>query len=172
MGELILHVEIGLEEKVLRYKLPLKDHLSLEWSWREDPSRGGMECTILTHIIAGTNVISIQNKKNPLHWKALDSTMAMNNDVDFPTSAHNLLLKLGLAGEDRQAHRSRIVNIQASPQAARKKRFTWLDLDCFRHQTQPHSALSLAQKTQTGNGKRTIFRGALNHMDCLALKPP
>jgi hypothetical protein len=64
LEDLIQHMETPLKESVLKYKLPLKDHLSLEWSWREELSRGGMECTILTHINAGSNAISIQNKRH------------------------------------------------------------------------------------------------------------
>jgi hypothetical protein len=53
-----------LEEKVLRYKLTLKDRPKLEWAWQEDKSRGGMECTILAHIETGTNALNIQNKRH------------------------------------------------------------------------------------------------------------
>jgi hypothetical protein len=123
-------VEIGLNENVLRYKLPLKDQLNLEWSWWEEPSKGGMECTILAHIPTKTNTISVQNKRH-LHWKALDSITAMNNDVEFATPTHSLLLKSKVMGEDRQAQKSKAANTQASPQATKKKRFTRLDFECF-----------------------------------------
>jgi hypothetical protein len=66
LSGLTQHLETELEEKVLRYKLTLKYGLSFEWSWQEEPSRGGMECTILTHINAGTNALNIH-----LHWKVL-----------------------------------------------------------------------------------------------------
>jgi hypothetical protein len=59
MDELIQHIAIGLEENVLRHKLLLKDQLSLEWSWQEESSRGGSECTILAHIPTGSNPVSI-----------------------------------------------------------------------------------------------------------------
>jgi hypothetical protein len=123
-------MEAGLEESVLMYKLPLKDRLSLEWSWREEPSRGRMECTILTHITIGTNAINIQNKRH-LHWKVLDSIMEMNNEVEFTAPAHNLLLKFGTPGEDKQGYKSRVANIcqhSGLPQVVRKKHFTRLDL--------------------------------------------
>jgi hypothetical protein len=93
-------VETGLKESVLRYKLPLNDRFSLEWSWWEELSRGGMECTILARINAGSNAISIQNKRR-IHWKRLESITAMNNEVEFIVSTHNLLLKTGAQGEDR-----------------------------------------------------------------------
>jgi hypothetical protein len=64
MDELIQHIAIGLEENVVRHKLLLKDQLSLEWSWQEELSRGGSECTILAHIPIGSNLVSIQNKKH------------------------------------------------------------------------------------------------------------
>lgn len=50
--DLTQRLETELEEKVLRYKLTLKDRLSFEWSWQEELSRGRMECTILAHISA------------------------------------------------------------------------------------------------------------------------
>ncbi|CAK9212754.1 unnamed protein product [Sphagnum troendelagicum] len=52
----------------------------------------------------------------------------MNNEIEFSASAHNLLLKTKPANTDRQAHKNQTVNIQALPQAARKKRYTKLDL--------------------------------------------
>ncbi len=48
-ADLIQRIEVELEEKVLIYKLTLKDQPKLEWSWQEVPNRGGVECTILTH---------------------------------------------------------------------------------------------------------------------------
>ncbi len=64
-------LETELEEKVLRYKLTIKMHPQLEWSWLKEPSRGGTKCTILAHIDSGTSALSIQNKCH-LHWKVLD----------------------------------------------------------------------------------------------------
>jgi hypothetical protein len=84
MDELIQHITIGLEENVLRHKLLLKDQFSLEWSWQEELSRGGSECTILAHILIGSNPVSIQNKKH-LHWKAVKSISSMNNEIEFAT---------------------------------------------------------------------------------------
>jgi hypothetical protein len=100
LEDFIQCVATGLEESMLSYKLPLKDHLSFEWSWREELSRGGMESTILAHINAGSNAISIQNKRH-LHWIKLESITAMNNEVKFIALAHNLLLKTRAQGEDR-----------------------------------------------------------------------
>jgi hypothetical protein len=57
--DLTQRLEIELEDKVLRYKFALKDRLHLEWSWQKELNRGGMECTILAHISAGTNALSI-----------------------------------------------------------------------------------------------------------------
>jgi hypothetical protein len=36
---------------------------NLEWNWKEEPKRGGFECTILTHVLAGANLVNIQIKK-------------------------------------------------------------------------------------------------------------
>jgi hypothetical protein len=49
----------------------------------------------------------------------------MNNEIEFATPAHNLLLKKGAGGE---VHENKAASRQTSPQAPRKKRFTPLDL--------------------------------------------
>jgi hypothetical protein len=36
---------------------------NLEWTWREEPNKGGFECTILAHVLVKINPINIQNKK-------------------------------------------------------------------------------------------------------------
>jgi hypothetical protein len=46
----------------------------------------------------------------------LDAISTMNNEVEFVAPAHNLLLNM-------------ISSVQVSIQAARKKRFTYLDLE-------------------------------------------
>jgi fructose/tagatose bisphosphate aldolase len=53
---------------------------------------------------------------------------SMNNEVEFAIPAHNLLKKTDVENTTRQAHKNRMASILASPQAARKKRFTKLDL--------------------------------------------
>ncbi len=125
-ADLIQCLEVKLEEKALRYKLMLKDRPQLEWSWQEEASRGGTECTILAHIDTTNNALSIQNKRH-LHWKALDSTLGMSNEVEFSASTHNLLMKTETENSTRQESKNRSASIQASPQAARKKRFTKLN---------------------------------------------
>jgi hypothetical protein len=52
----------------------------------------------------------------------------MNNDIEFATPAHNLLRKTDTGNTARQAHMNSSASLLASPQAARKKRFTKLDL--------------------------------------------
>ncbi len=64
LADITQNIEPELEDKVLRYSLNLKDCLSFEWSWQEDQSRGGWECTILTHISTGSSAISVQNKRH------------------------------------------------------------------------------------------------------------
>jgi hypothetical protein len=129
MDELIQHIAIKLEENVLKHKLLLKDQLSLKWSWQEELSRGESECTIFAHIPTGSNPVNIQNKKH-LHSKALESISSMNNKIEFVAPAHNLLLKQGVGGKECQVHKNKAASRQTSPQAARKKRFTPLDLGC------------------------------------------
>ncbi len=126
-ANLIQCLELELEENILRYKWSIREHLHLEWSWQEEKSRGGMDCTILAHIEIGTSALSTQNKRH-LHWKVLDPAQEMNNDIEFATPTHNLLRKTDTGNTVRQAHRNSSVSLLASPQAARKKRYTKLDL--------------------------------------------
>jgi hypothetical protein len=86
-----------------------------------------MDCTILAHIETGTSALSTKNKRH-LHWKFLDPAQEMNNDIDFVTLAHNLLRKIDSGNLVRQSHRNNTASLLASPQAARKKSFTKLDL--------------------------------------------
>jgi len=113
-ADLTQRLEMELEEKVLRYKLTLKDRPQLEWSWQEEMSRGGMECTILAHIDTGTSALSIQNKRH-LHWKALDLIPNMNNEVEFLASAHNSLKKIEVENTSHHAHKNHSASILASP---------------------------------------------------------
>jgi hypothetical protein len=118
---------LELEENILRYKLSIREHLHFEWSWQEEKSRGGMDCTILAHIETGTNALSTRNKRH-LHWKVLDPAHEMNNDIKFATPTHNLLRKTEIGNTVRQAHRNSSISLLASPQVARKKGFTKLNL--------------------------------------------
>jgi hypothetical protein len=86
-----------------------------------------MECTILVFIHTGLKGVSVQKRKN-LHWIALDHTPDLNNEVAFTVPAHNLLMRKGEVDSSRQELRNRSASIQASPQAARKKRLTRLDM--------------------------------------------
>ncbi|CAM6055883.1 unnamed protein product [Sphagnum tenellum] len=126
-ADFIQRLELELEENILRFKWCIKDQPHLEWSWQEEKNRGGMDCTIVVHIDTGTSALSTQNKRH-LHWKVLDPTQEMNNDMEFSTSAHNLLRKTDTGNSTSQAHRNKSASLLASPQAARKKRFTKLDL--------------------------------------------
>jgi hypothetical protein len=59
LANIIQCLETKLEEKVLRYKLALKDQLHFKWSWQKELSRGGMECIVIIHINTRTSVLSI-----------------------------------------------------------------------------------------------------------------
>jgi hypothetical protein len=52
-GELIHRVEVELKDQILRYNLSINEKPRLEWSWQDEPNRGGTECTILVHIHTG-----------------------------------------------------------------------------------------------------------------------
>jgi hypothetical protein len=125
-ADLTQRLETKLEEKMLRYKLTIKVRPQLEWSWLKEPSRGGMECTILAHIDSGTNALSTQNKRH-LHWKVLDGKQEMGNELEFSAPAHNLLMKTEAVHLEHQENKNRSTSIQASPQAARKKCYTKLN---------------------------------------------
>ncbi|CAM6028211.1 unnamed protein product [Sphagnum balticum] len=129
-ADLTQRLEVELEEKVLRYKLSISDRPQLEWAWQEVVGRGGLECTILAHIDTGFNALSIQNKRH-LHWKVLELAQGMkgmNNEAEFATPAHNLLMKTVPENSIRPGNQNRSASIQASPQAARKKKFVKLDI--------------------------------------------
>jgi hypothetical protein len=126
--DLIHQMELELEEQILRFKFTINERFQLEWSWQEELSRGGMECTILVHIDTGAKGVSVQKRKH-LHWKALEQTLNLDNEVAFAAQAHNLLIRSGDEDSTRQALRNRWASLKASPQAARKKkRFTRLDM--------------------------------------------
>jgi hypothetical protein len=55
----------------------------------------------------------------------------MNNEIEFAAPAHNLLLKQGVGGEERQVHKNKVANRHTLLQAARKKHFKPLDLGRF-----------------------------------------
>ncbi len=115
-----------MEEKALRYNFAIKTRPQLDWTWSKEPGRGGTECTILAHIDSGISALSIQNKRH-LHWKVLDNKLGMGNEVEFAAPAHNLLMKTGTIQSEYQETKNRSASTQASPQAARKKRYTKLD---------------------------------------------
>jgi hypothetical protein len=73
-----------------------------------------MDCTILVHIDTGTSALSKQNKRH-LHWKVLDPTQEMNNNIEFSTPAHNLLRKTNTGNSTCQAHRNKSASLLASP---------------------------------------------------------
>jgi len=126
-ADLVLHLEAELEQKILRYKLAIRECLHLEWSWQVEPGRGRMECTIFAHIHIGTSAICVQNERH-LYWKETDSITVMKNEAEFATEAHDLLLKNGPSRIDHQTYKHRMVSILASPQVARKRRYIRLDL--------------------------------------------
>ncbi len=155
--ELTQRIELELEEKILRFKLNIDERPQLEWVWHEEPNRGGIECTILAHIDTGASALSIQNKKH-LHWKALDHIPNMNNEVEFATSAHNLLKKVHAGDTTRQAHNNKVASFFASPQAARKKRFTKLDLTRVPSSQEISGVLSQEDKMSAGGGQKPTPR--------------
>jgi hypothetical protein len=86
-----------------------------------------MECTILIYIHMGLKGVNVQKRKY-LQWTALEHTPSLNNEVAFTAPAHNLLMRSSAEDTTRQALRNRSASIRAFPQAAKKKRFTRLDM--------------------------------------------
>jgi hypothetical protein len=113
LEELTKDVESELEENILRFSLSLKGRLTLEWSWQEDQTKGGWECTILAHINTGQSGISAQKRRN-LHWKTLESILGMNNNIAFAGPTHGLLLKTGLTSSDHQIRKSASASLLTS----------------------------------------------------------
>ncbi|CAM6059064.1 unnamed protein product [Sphagnum tenellum] len=159
--ELMQRIELELEEKVLRLKLSIVERPQLEWIWHEEQSRGGIECTILAHIDTRASALSIQNKKH-LHWKALDAIPNMNNKVEFVAAAHNLLKKVDAGNTSRQAFNNKAASILASPQAAKKKRFTKLDLSRVSSPLEISGTLFQEDKTGAREGPRHTPRDESN----------
>jgi len=160
LADITQRLETELEKKVLRYKLALKDRLHFEWSWQEELSKGGMECTILAHINTRTSVLSIQNKRH-LHLKALEDIPSMNNEIEFSASAHNLLLKTGAESTARQTHKNHIASTQASPQAAKKKRFTKLDITTL-EPTRMDNVIRTGAEREADDGGQDSLTSATN----------
>jgi len=52
----------------------------------------------------------------------------MNNEMELSAPVHSLLMKADLMNSSRLESKNRAASMQASPQAARKKRFTKLDI--------------------------------------------
>jgi hypothetical protein len=175
-ADLIQRLETEMEEKVLRYKLSIKARPMLEWSWMKESSRGGTECTILAHIDSGTSALSIQNKRH-LHWKELDDKTSMGNEMEFSALAHSLLMKTEAVQSEHQEIKNRSANFQASPQAARKKRYTKLNFAALasteaKEESNPGrmgevdgplESLASAYDTETGSFGSKAARNRLNY---------
>jgi len=111
--DFIHRVEVELEEQILKYKLNISERPQLEWSWQDALNRGGMECTILVYIHTDEKRVSVQKRKY-LHWKALEQTPNLNNEVAFVAPTHNLLMRSGAEHTTCQAFRNRSASICAS----------------------------------------------------------
>jgi len=57
----------------------------------------------------------------------LDGETGMGNEMEFSTPAHSLLMKTEAVQSEHQKNKNRSASFQASPQAARKKRYTKLN---------------------------------------------
>jgi hypothetical protein len=123
--DLTLRLKAELEDKVLRHKMAIRENLCLEWCWREESGKGGTECTILAHIRTSP-ALNIQNKRH-LHWKDIEPILDLNNETGVAVTAHSLLLKRDPPSSEHHTHKQKMASLLASPQAARKKRFTRLE---------------------------------------------
>ncbi len=97
----------------------------------------------------------------------------MNNEVEFVISTHNLLLKKVTEEKDCQFYKNMISSVQSSPQVARKKRFTYLNLERFRasNATTP-SDISIFQEPEKdqredNNWEPTSKQGSIDNTTAL-----
>jgi hypothetical protein len=154
--DLVRRLEAELKNKILRYKMKIKDNLQLEWCWQAEPGGGGMECTILAHIRTGSSALSVQNKRH-LHWKEIEIISTMNNNTRGAMAAHNLLLKKDPSSTNHLEYKHKMASILASPQAARKKRFIKLELGSAETslpaRTNPFQRLKTTGDTSQHNSK-------------------
>jgi hypothetical protein len=67
--DLVRLLEAKLEEKILRYKMVIKDNLQLKWCWQAEPGRGGWSAPssptyglVLAHSVFKTNGTSTGRK--------------------------------------------------------------------------------------------------------------
>ncbi len=81
----------------------------------------------------------------------------MNNDIEFATSTHNLLRKTDIGNTICQTHKNSSTSLLASPQAARKKRFTKLDLALMIASGQNTNAtMSTGKEAENKNSKPSL----------------
>ncbi len=81
----------------------------------------------------------------------------MNNEVEFSAPAHNLLMKTEAENLARQENKNRSASIQASPQAARKKWFTKLNIMTLIPSRNDSATFTCAdQETNNGDQKLPI----------------
>jgi hypothetical protein len=170
-ADLTQRLETELEEKVLRYKLTITTRPLLEWSWLKEHGRSGTECTILAHIHSGTSALSIQNKRH-LHWKELDGKIGMGNEMEFSAPAHSLLMKTKAVQSEHQENKNRSASFQASPQAARKKRYMKLNFATLAS-TGAVKEPSPGQEEKENDpcGSMEIEEGKINGIDRLQSRP-
>ncbi|CAM6035423.1 unnamed protein product [Sphagnum compactum] len=84
------------------------------------------------------------------------SIPGMNNEVEFSASAHSLLLKTGSENSDCQVHKNQTTSIQASPEAAKKKRYTKLDLATIEPPRTVSATLTLDAREAEVDGQKNL----------------
>ncbi len=153
-GELSHRVESELLEHILRFKLTLTERPYLEWTWHDEPNRGGKECTILAHIHTGTNRVSVQKRKH-LHWMDLTLTPSLSNESELTIVAHSLLRGLEVPDIARHIPKNKPLSSQASPQAARKKkRFARLDMTALTNTATDSPATNQGARSEREDGDK------------------
>jgi hypothetical protein len=89
MEELIKHVAASMEENVLRHQLPLKEAFNFEWSWKEEPNRGGFKCTILAHVPTRSTLLASRARKIALEGTGRKLSREQQSGVcSFGTQFH------------------------------------------------------------------------------------
>jgi len=88
----------------------------------------------------------------------------MNNDVEFAAPAHNLLRKSNGESLARQAHKNNLASLMASPQAARKKRYTKLTLSQLMAPQKESSAPTNVSNGEEGEAQEPLISNRTTHL--------
>jgi len=82
----------------------------------------------------------------------------MSNEVEFSAPVHNLLMKTKAENSAHQGNKNRSTSIQASPQAARKKQFTKLNITTLIPPQKDSATLICANRETDDSDQESLTR--------------